>query len=124
MVMLGDREFCSVKLGHWQGQQGERVWFCLRLRRNEQVQLAENLSVELAQLGMVPAMSLYLNDVQLTHQKGFGTFNLVAKWQKRYRGWAAREGWFILTNLRCAEDAIVAYLRSCTILNNPNLAMV
>jgi hypothetical protein len=48
-------------------------------------------------------------NVQLTHQKGFGTFNLVAKWQKRYRGGAAREGWFILTNLRCAEDAIVAY---------------
>jgi len=115
MVILGDREFCSVKLGHWLGQQGNRVWFCLRLRRNEQVQLAENLWVELASLGMEPGMSLYLNDVQLTHQKGFGTFNLVAKWQKRYRGWSAREGWFILTNLRCAEDAIVAYQKRFSI---------
>jgi hypothetical protein len=109
LVVLGDREFCSVKLGHWLTQQSQQVWFCLRLRRNEQVQLQESLWVELGALGLKAGMNLYLNDVQVTHQKGFGTFNLVAKWKKRYRGWAPSEGWFILTNFTQVEDAIVAY---------------
>jgi len=109
LMVLGDREFCSVKLGHWLTQQSQQVWFCLRLRRNEQVQRQENLWVELGALGLKAGMNLYLNDVQVTHQKGFGTFNLAAKWKKRYRGWAPSEGWFILTNLSQVEDAIVAY---------------
>ena len=49
----------------------------VRLRRNEQVQLETQLWVELAALGVVPGTSLYLNDVQVTHQKGFGKFNRV-----------------------------------------------
>lgn len=109
LVVLGDREFCSVKLGHWLTQQSQQVWFCLRLRRNEQVQLEADLWVELGSLGVVPGMSLFLNDVQVTHQQGFGKFNLVAKWKKRYRGWNPKEGWFILTNLTTVESAISAY---------------
>ena len=109
LVVLGDREFCSVKLGHWLAEMPLQVWFCLRLRRNEQVQLETQLWVELAALGVVPGTSLYLNDVQVTHQKGFGKFNLAAKWKKRYRGWNPTEGWFILTNFTSAEAAIIAY---------------
>ncbi len=33
VIVLGDREFCSVKLGNW--LQARRVYFCLRLRQNE-----------------------------------------------------------------------------------------
>ncbi len=34
---LGDREFCSVKLANWLGEQN--VYFCLRLKKNEFVEV-------------------------------------------------------------------------------------
>lgn len=41
-VVLGDREFCSVKLANWLLQ--SQVYFCLRLKQNEYIQLEnENL---------------------------------------------------------------------------------
>lgn len=36
VVVLGDREFCSVDLGSW--LQSEGVYFCLRLKRDEFIQ--------------------------------------------------------------------------------------
>jgi len=76
--------------------------------------------VQLESLGLSPGISLYLEGVKVTKQKGFERFNLarrvcggsfprrtsLAKCQKKYQGWAPDEGWFILTNLECLEVAI------------------
>ena len=35
----------------------------------------------------------------------------LAKWKRRYQGWAPDEGWFILTNLDCLETAVLAYIK-------------
>jgi hypothetical protein len=83
IVVLGNREFCSVKLGNWLQQQ---VCFCLRLKRNEYVQLEDGISLELNPLALVPGSCLYLNGISVTKQKGFGPFNLAAKWKCKYRG--------------------------------------
>lgn len=107
IVVLGDREFCSVKLGNWLQQQ--QVCFCLRLKRNEYVQLEDGIWLELNALGLVPGSCLYLNGISVTKQKGFCPFNLAAKWKRKYRGWAANEGWFILTNLEALTTAVNAY---------------
>ncbi len=107
IVVLGDREFCSVRLGNWLLQ--EQVYFCLRLKHNEYVQLEDDIWLELSALGLAPGSSLYFNDVSVTKQKGFGPFNLAAKWKRKYQGYAADEGWFILTNLENLESAVKAY---------------
>jgi len=106
-VVLGDREFCSVKLGSWLSKQ--QVYFCLRLKQNEFVQLEGQIWLQLEQLGLVPGMQLYLNGVSVTKQKGFCKFNVACKWKRKYWGWAPDEGWFILTNLSDLESAILAY---------------
>ena len=106
-VVLGDREFCSVKLANWLAQKG--VYFCLRLKQNEYVQLDNEGWVQLKDLGLRPGISLYLEGVNVTKQKGFERFNLAAKWKQKYQGWAPDEGWFILTNLESLEVAIRAY---------------
>jgi len=120
-VVLGDREFCSVKLANWLAQKG--VYFCLRLKQNEYVQLDDEVWVQLKDLGLSPGISLYLEGVNVTKQKGFERFNLarsvgggsfprrtsLAKWKKKYQGWAPDEGWFILTNLESLDVAIRAY---------------
>ena len=107
IVILGDREFCSVKLGGWLSEQ--QVYFCLRLKQNEFVQLEGEIWLQLEQLGLVPGMQLYLNGVSVTKQKGFGKFNVACKWKRKYWGWAPDEGWFILTNLSDLESAILGY---------------
>jgi len=45
-VVLGDREFCSVKLGNYKKQ----VYFCLRLKKNEFVQLKDDIWLQLERL--------------------------------------------------------------------------
>ncbi len=113
VVVLGDREFCSVKLGRWLGNEG--VYFCLRLKRNTEVQASDSLPQALQTLGLGPGQKLFLNDVQVTQTKGFGGFNLAAKWKKRYRGFAPDEAWFILTNLGDLDMAIKSYQKRFSI---------
>ena len=106
IVILGDREFCSIKLGNW--LQEEAVRFALRLKKNENIQ-QDSVFVELIKLGLKPGMNLFIEGVSVTKQKGFGPFNVAGKWQREYRGWVADEGWFILTNLGSLEATISAY---------------
>jgi len=74
-LFLGDREFCSVKLGSWVAEQ--RAYFCYVLKKNEFVQLEGEIWLQLEQLGLVPGMQLYLDGVSgLT--KGFGKFNVAS----------------------------------------------
>jgi hypothetical protein len=107
VVILGDREFCSVKLGNW--LRDKHLYFCLRLKKNEFVQLESGLQQALETLGLRPGMSLFLNEAKVTKSKGFSSFNVACKWKKRYRGFAPDEAWFILTNLEDFGAAIQAY---------------
>jgi hypothetical protein len=107
IVVLGDREFCSVKLGNWLLEQ--KLYFCLRLKKNEFVLLENENWQQLGTLGLSPGMKFYLNGVRVTKQKGFAKFNVACKWKRKYWGWAPDEGWFILTNLPDLESAVLAY---------------
>ena len=106
IVILGDREFCSVKLGNW--LQNQSVGFALRLKKNENIQRDSDF-IKLSELGLKPGTDLFVEGVSITKQKGFGSFNVAGKWQRKYRDWVADEGWFILTNLGSLEDTINAY---------------
>lgn len=113
VVVLGDREFCSVKLGRWLGE--HKAYFCLRLKRNTEVERDEQFRQQLQDLGLAPGHKLFLNDVQVTQTKGFGHFNVAAKWKRRYRGFAPDEAWFILTNLADLDSAIESYRKRFSI---------
>ena len=105
--MLGDREFCSPKLGNWLGTKG--AYFCLRQKCNTKIEQEDGLYQELRDLGLTPGMKLFLNEQQVTQQKGFGTFNLACKWKRNYRGFKTKEPWYILTNFASLDLAILAY---------------
>jgi hypothetical protein len=57
VVLLGDREFCSVRLARWLKRQ--KVYFCLRLRKNEFIEVERNLQLQLYELCLEPGMKLY-----------------------------------------------------------------
>lgn len=90
VVVLGDREFCSVKLGRWLSRQG--VYFCLRLRCNVYIQTADEIWVQMKSLELQPGMSCYFEGVKVTKIHGLGGFDVVARWQEKYRGQAPKEG--------------------------------
>ncbi|MDJ0671721.1 MAG: transposase, partial [Microcystis sp. M53598_WE2] len=60
------------------------------------------------ELGLSPRTQLFLNDVNITKEQGFGQFNLAGKWKKNYRGFQTKEPWYILTNFGDLETAIIA----------------
>lgn len=106
-VVLGDREFCSVKLANWLNKQ--QVYFCLRLKKNEFIQGETEFWYQLKDLGLSPGVSLFLQGVKVTKTQGFVRFNIASKWKRKYLGWTPEEGWFILTNLDSLQSAIQAY---------------
>lgn len=107
VVVLGDREFCSVDLASW--LRDREVYFCLRLKKNNFVEVETENWCQLKQLGLKPGISFYLRGVKMTKSKQVVGFDLAAKWQKKHDGKTPEEGWFIITNLGSLEMAITAY---------------
>lgn len=105
--VLGDREFCSIKLANWLSER--KTYFCLRLKKNHFVQVETDIYLELQALGLSPGICFFLQGVKVTKAQGFNYFNVAAKWQRKIKGLAPEEGWFILTNFDTLELAISAY---------------
>lgn len=110
ITVLGDREFCGVELGKWLSQH-QRVYISLRLKKNEYVELEEQIWFQLSELGLTPGISLYYQGVKVTKTKGFAGFNLAAKWKRNYQNKFSSETWFILTNFNSLSAATDAYAK-------------
>ena len=80
IVVLGDREFCSVSLGTWLQEQS--LYFFLRQKQSTNVKTKEWIYQEMRELGLSRGTQLFLNDVNITKEQGFGQFNLAGKWKK------------------------------------------
>jgi len=107
IVVLGDREFCNVDLASWLNSR--QVYFALRLKKNEYIEIETSVWKKLQDLGLAPGMSLYFKGVKVTKTKGFQGANIACKWKRKYRGWQPEEGWFILSNLASLDLALKTY---------------
>src|SRR5579883_2601094 len=107
ICVLGDREFCSVKLANFLRER--RVYFCLRLKKNHFMEVEKDIWLELQAVGLSPGVSLFFQGVKVTKTQGFFSFNVACKWKRKILGVAPKEGWFILTNFETLELAIGAY---------------
>ena len=107
VVVLGDREFCSVQLAQWLCQ--EQLSFCLRLRCNEYVQDGTGSVEQLQNVGLKPGQSQFFKQVKVTKPVGVGLFNVACYWKRAYRGHCEKSAWFLLTNLPSLGAAVKAY---------------
>lgn len=107
LVVLGDREFGSVKLATWLCEQD--VKFVLRVKQERYIQQDEAEYTHLSDLGLLPGTRFFIKDVKVTKQKGFGLFNVAAYWRRKYKGKGEEQGWYLLTNLPTCEAAISAF---------------
>ena len=57
IVVLGDREFCSLDLANWLRQ--KNVWFSLRLKKNVCIEIEKDNWQRLEQLGITPGISAF-----------------------------------------------------------------
>jgi hypothetical protein len=105
-VLIGDREFGSVKLAKWLSEKNVR--FVLIIQKGRYIEEGEKFK-RLSDLGLMPGTSFYLKDVQVTKQKGFGLFDIAGYWQRRYRGHGEDEGWYLLTNLGTLKKAVATF---------------
>ena len=62
VCVLGNREFCSVKLAKYLQSLG--VYFCLRLKKNEFVEVEKDIFVELNSLGLAPGTSFLSKELK------------------------------------------------------------
>lgn len=106
-VVLGDREFCSVKLANWLTER--KVYFCLRLKKDAFIEIEPEIWLQLRDSGLAPGMPFFYQGIKYTKYLGFVSFNLAAKCQRKRLGVAPEEGWFILSNLDDLDSVIRAY---------------
>lgn len=97
ICVLGDREFCSVKLANWLSE--KKISFCLRLKKTNFVEKETGIWVELNELGLHEGISIFLEGVKVTKTKNIKGFNVACKWKRKVSGFSQKEGWFILTDL-------------------------
>ena len=107
VIVLGDREFCSVDLGNWLKTMG--VSFCLRLKKNHCIETENLIWQRLDSLGVVPGTSLYFQGVRVRKTRPVVGFDIACKWKRNYQGLKAKDAWFILTDLGSLPVAITAY---------------
>ena len=107
VIVLGDREFCSVDLGNWLKTMG--VSFCLRLKKNHCIETENLIWQRLDELGVVPGTSLYFQGVRVRKTRPVVGFDIACKWKRNYQGLKAKDAWFILTDLGSLPVAITAY---------------
>lgn len=108
VVLLGDREFQSVKLAKWLEKKG--VDFALRQKKNTCISDDEQVYLALDKLGIQPGMSEFYEDIHCTKAHQLGNFNLAAYWKRKYRDKkAAKEPWYILTSLPNLKIALSFY---------------
>lgn len=111
MLVLGDREFHSIKLANWLQSKG--IDFVLRQKKGTYVRQENQSYQRLQSLGLNPGISFFFMGIQATKQKGFAQFNLAGYYKRKYRGKVESAGWFLLTNLDNLKDAVQAFkLRS------------
>jgi Transposase DDE domain len=111
LVLLGDREFHGVELSYWLKTQksAESIYFIFRQKQATHLKKHKGEYQKLSQTGVYPGTRLFIKNINITKNKGFGYFNIAAYWKRQYKGKLEKEPWYLLTNLDNFEEVIKIY---------------
>ena len=62
--------------------------FCLRLKKNENIEIENQNWQSLNNLGLTPGVSRFYSNIKVTKTKQIEGFNVAAKWKKKFKGCA------------------------------------
>ena len=88
---------------------GKKIKFVFRIKKSTHIELPVYGYQPLSSLELTSGNSLFLQDIPVTRQKGFGTFNVAGYWRRNYRNKKWNEPWYLLTNLSSLKQAKIAY---------------
>jgi hypothetical protein len=97
LVIISAREFHSVELAQWLHRQHLR--FVLRQKGNTTFREKRQPFQSLNSIPVQPGIHLFYPQINLTQNKGFSRFSLVASWKRKYKGKQEDEPSYLLTNL-------------------------
>ncbi|NES87414.1 MAG: IS4 family transposase [Moorea sp. SIO2B7] len=111
LVIIGHREFQSIKLGYWLKQKAnnQKLFFAFRQKQGTLHRKNNQGYQSFSDLNLAPGMKMFLTGVSVTKEKGFGKFNVGAYWKRKYIGKQEKQPWFILTNLNSLEGVDQVY---------------
>lgn len=107
ILVLGDREFHSVKLAKWLQQRN--VDFALRQKKGTCIQDDDAVYRPLKDLDIQPGTSRFYQNISYTKSHQLGNFNLAIYWKRKYRGRGPKEPWYILTSLNSLPRSLSVY---------------
>lgn len=107
LVVVGDREFHSIELA--KELQQKNVSFVLRQKQSTTFRQKRHSFQPLSSIPIHPGIRQFYTNINLTQKPGFGRFNLVVYWKRKYRGKQEDEAWYLLTNLPDLKTAIHIY---------------
>jgi hypothetical protein len=82
VIVLGEREFCSVDLGSW--LRTMNVSFCLRLKKSHCLETENLIWQRLEPLKLVPGTTLYFQGVRVRKSQPVAGFDIACKWKRDY----------------------------------------
>ena len=97
IVVLGDREFHSVKLANWLSKWN--VDFALRQKKGTCISDNGQMYQALKELDIKPGQSAFFSEIHCTKAHQLGDFNLAIYWKRKYRKKGPKDPWYILTSL-------------------------
>ncbi|AFZ38321.1 transposase IS4 family protein (plasmid) [Stanieria cyanosphaera PCC 7437] len=111
LVILGDREFHGVELSYWLKTQKspQKIYFIFRQKQGTNLRKPKREYQKLSSLGIKPGHQLFLKNINITKNKGFGYFNLAGYWKRKYNKKVEPEPWYLLTNLDNCQEVIKLY---------------
>lgn len=111
LVILGDREFHGVELSSWLKTKKtlQKIYFIFRQKQGTNFKKHKGEYQKLSTIGLLPGNKVFLSNINITKNKGFGYFNLAAYWKRKYKNKVEKEPWYLLTNLDNLEEVIKIY---------------
>ncbi|OLT60658.1 hypothetical protein BJP37_18220 [Moorena bouillonii PNG] len=107
VLLLGDREFQSVKLAKW--LEHRKIDLALRQKKGTCISDDDSVYQALKDLDIQPGMSRFFTDISATKTHQLGKVNLAAYWKRKYRGRGPLEPWYILTSLHSLKLTLSFY---------------
>lgn len=107
IVVIGDREFHSAKLGMWLIQRG--VDFILRQKKSSYIQQAGCEFKAVKEMGFKPGDTQFMQGISCNKDLGLCPFNLVIRWKRKSREKSPSYCWYLLTSLSDSQQVLAAY---------------
>lgn len=108
IIVIGDREFHSPKLGEWLKQ--KKVSFILRQKKNTNIRENKGKYYSLEERLIIPGKKTILKNVEVTLSSP-STYNIVIYCQRKSEKSQYQEVWYLLTDLDNANEVVNLYKR-------------